>query len=132
MWITDYIWWFSEAWMLPSKDISYTQVLLGQSFYMFHQLTWIAVDVHFWRTGGWSGKDTLLQRFRSCRVLGLFNAGTFCLPYLFPKWQLHSEDLKAQSGIYKHLFPVLHYQNFTVEWQYSLVQSNKLHLHMAG
>lgn len=60
--------------------------------------TWVAVDVHFRRAGGWSGKDALLQRFGGCGVLGLFNAGTFCLPYLLPKCQLHGEDLQQRSG----------------------------------
>jgi len=56
--------------------------------------TWVAVDVHFRGAGRWPGKDTLVQRFGGCGVLGLFNAGALSLPHLLPKSQLHCEDLK--------------------------------------
>lgn len=56
--------------------------------------TWIAVDVHFRGAGRRPGKDALVQRFGSCGVLGLFNAGALCLPHLLPKSQLHREDLE--------------------------------------
>lgn len=75
-------------------------------------VTWIAVDVHFRRAGRWPGKDTLVQRFGGCVVLGLLNAGALGLPQLLPESQLHREDLEAPrerhfffflNGYYKRL-----------------------------
>lgn len=58
--------------------------------------TWVTVDVDFGGTGCWPGEHALVQGFGSCGVLGLFNAGAFCLPHLLPESQLHGEDLQGR------------------------------------
>lgn len=81
--------------------------------------TWVTVDVHFWRAGGWSGKNTLLQCFSSCGVLGLFNAGTFCLPYLLPECELNREDLEQQS---KDALTLIAFSSHSICWAYICAQ----------
>lgn len=59
--------------------------------------TWVTVDVNFRGAGRRPGEHALVQRFGSCGVLGLFDAGAFCLPHLLPESQLHCEDLEQRS-----------------------------------
>lgn len=55
--------------------------------------TWVTVDVDFGGARCWPGEYAFVQGFGSCGVLGLFNAGAFCLPHLLPESQLHGENL---------------------------------------
>lgn len=67
------------------------------SVYAFYGFaTWVTVDVNFGGAGRRPGEHALIQGFGSCGVLGLFNAGAFCLPHLLPESQLHGEDLEER------------------------------------
>lgn len=81
-------------WVILSRNPSKKQNKLR--CFLLTDFTWIAIDVHLRWAGHRPGKDTLIQSFGGCGMLGLFNAGALGLPDLLPKSQLHCEDLQQR------------------------------------